>query len=52
MKNGMITKINIEWKNNYSPIWPCRKENTGSYMLAKSLGFKEALILPYYELVK
>ncbi len=39
-------------KNNYSPIWACKLENTGSYLLAKSLGFEEAIILPYYELIK
>lgn len=37
--------------NGYSPLWACREENTGSYKLAKSLGFEESLILPYYELV-
>lgn len=39
-------------KNNYSPIWACRLENTGSYLLAKNLGFEEAITLPYYELIK
>ena len=38
-------------KNNYSPIWACRLENTGSYLLAKSLGFEEVITLPYYELI-
>ncbi|MCC5465437.1 GNAT family N-acetyltransferase [Pelosinus baikalensis] len=38
-------------ENNYIPIWACKKENIGSYRLAKSLGFEESLILPYYELV-
>lgn len=38
-------------KNNYLPVWACKKENIGSYRLAKSLGFEESLILPYYELV-
>lgn len=38
-------------KNNYIPIWACRKENVGSYKLAKSLGFEECATLPYYELV-
>ncbi len=37
--------------NNYTPIWACRKENVGSYKLAKSLGFEESVTLPYYELV-
>ncbi len=39
-------------KNNYSPIWACRLENTGSYLLAKSLGFEDVITLPYYELIK
>jgi len=39
-------------KNNYSPIWACRFENTGSYLLAKSLGFEEIITLPYYEAVR
>ncbi len=38
-------------KNNLSPIWACRLENTGSYLLAKSLGFDEVITLPYYELI-
>lgn len=32
------------------PIWSCRKENTGSYQLAKSLGFEPTLEVPYYRL--
>jgi GNAT superfamily N-acetyltransferase len=38
--------------NGYSPVWACRKENIGSYRLAKSLGFDESLTLAYYELIK
>lgn len=38
--------------NGYLPIWACKRENTGSYKLAKSLGFKETFIIPYYELVE
>lgn len=38
--------------NGYFPIWACKKENIGSYRLAKGLGFEESLVLPYYELVK
>ena len=37
--------------NNLEPIWSCKKENTGSYNLALSLGFIEKYTLPYYELV-
>ncbi len=32
------------------PIWSCRKENTGSYQLAKSLGFEPTLEVAYYRL--
>lgn len=32
------------------PVWACRKENTGSYELAKTLGFDPTLELPYYRL--
>ena len=39
-------------KNNYEPIWACRKENIGSYNLALKLGFYPALELPYYRLSK
>lgn len=37
--------------NKYMPIWACRKENIGSYKLAKSLGFEECATIPYYELI-
>ena len=36
--------------NQYEPIWSCRLENTGSYRLARKLGFEPALTLPYYRL--
>lgn len=36
---------------NYIPIWACKKENNGSLSLAKSLGFEETIIIPYYELI-
>lgn len=32
------------------PVWACRKSNTGSYRLAKKLGFEESLNIPYYKL--
>jgi GNAT superfamily N-acetyltransferase len=35
---------------NMEPVWACRLENTGSYILAKKLGFVPALELPYYRL--
>lgn len=51
-KYACIELISYCQKNNYTPIWACRLENTGSYLLAKSLGFEEAITLPYYELIK
>ncbi len=38
--------------NSYEPVWSCRLENTGSYMLAQKLGFKPTLESPYYKLSK
>jgi RimJ/RimL family protein N-acetyltransferase len=32
------------------PVWSCRKENQGSYNLAKSLGFQPTIEAPYYHL--
>jgi RimJ/RimL family protein N-acetyltransferase len=34
----------------WEPVWACRKENTGSYLLAQSLGFVPTLELPYFRL--
>jgi L-amino acid N-acyltransferase YncA len=45
------TMLNYCITNNFEPIWACRKENVGSYNLAKSLGFEECVTLPYYELI-
>ncbi|MEI9918116.1 MAG: GNAT family N-acetyltransferase [Bacteroidota bacterium] len=36
--------------NNLEPLWACRLENTGSYVLAKKLGFVVAREMPYYRL--
>jgi hypothetical protein len=36
--------------NHLEPVWACRKDNTGSYILAQKLGFKPLLELPYYKL--
>lgn len=35
-----------------TPIWACRLENTASYHLAQSLGFKPTKYIPYYRLAK
>ncbi|MFT3738576.1 MAG: GNAT family N-acetyltransferase [Breznakibacter sp.] len=36
--------------NGYEPIWSCRKENAGSYLLAQKLGFEPTSERPYYRL--
>lgn len=36
--------------NHFEPIWSCRLENTGSFLLAQKLGFEPTLIHPYYQL--
>lgn len=50
-KYACIKMLTFCKNNNYIPIWACRRENAGSYKLAKSLGFEECATLPYYELV-
>lgn len=37
-------------ENGYEPVWSCRLENTGSYLLAQKLGFEPTITLPYYQL--
>ncbi len=37
-------------ENNYEPVWGCRLENTGSYLLAQKIGFEPVCQLPYYRL--
>jgi RimJ/RimL family protein N-acetyltransferase len=39
-------------KNGLEPVWSCRKENTGSYLLAQKLGFEPTLTIPFYRLCK
>lgn len=36
--------------NEYEPVWSCRLENTGSYILAQKLGFEPTTYIPYYRL--
>lgn len=36
--------------NGLTPVWACRKENIGSFVLAQSLGFNVTKELPYYRL--
>ena len=38
--------------NGYTPVWSCRLENTGSYILAQKVGFVPAAKTPYYRLSK
>lgn len=42
---AMIEKCLAE---GLTPIWACRRENTGSFVLAQSLGFVVAKELPFY----
>ena len=37
-------------ENDLEPVWSCRLENTGSYLLAQKLGFEPTITLPYYRL--
>lgn len=36
--------------NGFEPVWSCRFENTGSFVLAGKLGFEPTIFLPYYRL--
>lgn len=36
-------------ENNYEPVWSCRLENTGSYLLAQKLGFVPVHYHPFYK---
>jgi hypothetical protein len=36
--------------NSFEPVWSCRFENTGSFVLAGKLGFEPTIYLPYYRL--
>lgn len=37
-------------ENDYEPVWSCRLENKGSYLLAQKLGFEPTITCPYYQL--
>jgi hypothetical protein len=37
-------------ENNLEPLWSCRLENTGSYLLAQKLGFEPTMKRRYYRL--
>ncbi|MEE1963902.1 GNAT family N-acetyltransferase [Allomuricauda taeanensis] len=36
-------------EHQFEPVWACRLENTGSYKLAKKVGFVPTIELPYYQ---
>jgi len=36
-------------ENGYEPVWSCRLENTGSYLLAQKLGFVPVHYHPFYK---
>lgn len=42
--------IDYAVENNFEPIWACRLENTGSYILAQKVGFEPILEIPFYRL--
>lgn len=44
--------INYCIANKYEPVWSCRLENVGSYMLAQKMGFEPLYQIPYYRLSK
>lgn len=39
-------------ENGFEPIWSCRLENIGSYILAQKLGFEVTNEMPFYTLCK
>lgn len=42
--------IDYSLENKYEPVWACRLENIGSYLLAQKIGFVPSIELPYYRL--
>jgi len=50
----IISSVLIDYciESNYEPVWSCRFENTGSYMLAQKIGFMPIMKKPYYRLSK
>jgi len=37
--------------HNLEPVWSCKLENTGSYLLAQKLGFEPTSFRPFYRLI-
>ena len=44
--------IEYSLTNKLLPVWACKLENTGSYLLAQKLGFTVSKELPYYRLCR
>ena len=38
-------------ENELEPVWSCRLENTGSFNMARKLGFEPTVYVPFYRLV-
>lgn len=38
-------------ENHLEPVWSCRLENTGSFNMARKLGFEPTIYVPFYKLV-
>lgn len=51
-QNACSALIDYSIENNYEPVWACRLENTGSYVLAQKLGFEPTIYRPYFKLAK
>lgn len=45
-----VRLIDYALDRGLTPVWACRKGNTGSYKLAKSIGFVDDCELAYYQL--
>ena len=48
-KESCIALIDYCLEHGYEPVWACRLENTGSYLLAQQLGFEPVRYLPFYK---
>jgi len=48
-KESCVALIDYCLEHGYEPVWACRLENTGSYLLAQLLGFEPVRYLPFYK---
>jgi GNAT superfamily N-acetyltransferase len=46
-----VSLIDYCLDNNLEPVWSCKYENTGSYLLAQKLGFEPTHYHPFYRLI-